>query len=194
MVWRNGQYEPETPIKVSAAVNVLGLTIGQIVKGQQGDNRRLRPRRPHPGLRRSRQGGVEERREIRREHPALPRRHRRSGQTEGPIYLPMRLMALKPDKDGKIPGPCHPELRHRRRQTRRRSAVSPRRRSSVSRGTGWGCTRVENPQDDGLHPRLCLGDFDNDGEMEMVCAVVLDEGRVITTTPKSTLIALKFAR
>ncbi|HSO61201.1 MAG TPA: FG-GAP-like repeat-containing protein, partial [Desulfobacterales bacterium] len=28
MVWRNGQYEPETPVTVSTAVNVLGLTIG----------------------------------------------------------------------------------------------------------------------------------------------------------------------
>jgi len=28
----------------------------------------------------------------------------------------------------------------------------------------------------------------------MVCAIVLDEGRVMTTTPKSTVIALKFTR
>jgi hypothetical protein len=41
---------------------------------------------------------------------------------------------------------------------------------------------------------FALGDFDNDGELEMVCALVLDEGRIITTIPKSTLIALKFAK
>ena len=41
---------------------------------------------------------------------------------------------------------------------------------------------------------FAIGDFDNDGELEMVCALVLDEGRIITTIPKSTVIALKFAK
>jgi hypothetical protein len=39
---------------------------------------------------------------------------------------------------------------------------------------------------------FAIGDFDNDGVDELVAAVILDEGRVITTSPKSTVIALEF--
>jgi hypothetical protein len=39
-----------------------------------------------------------------------------------------------------------------------------------------------------------VGDFNNDGSDEIVCAVVLEEGRVITTTPKSTVIAFEMIR
>jgi hypothetical protein len=39
---------------------------------------------------------------------------------------------------------------------------------------------------------FALGDFNNDGKDELVAAVVLDEGRVIGTTPRCTVIALEF--
>jgi hypothetical protein len=41
---------------------------------------------------------------------------------------------------------------------------------------------------------FAIGDFNNDGKTELVAAVVLDEARVMGTTPKSTLIALEFAK
>jgi hypothetical protein len=39
-----------------------------------------------------------------------------------------------------------------------------------------------------------VGDFNNDGTEEIVCAVILDEGRIITTTPKSTVIAFEMLK
>jgi hypothetical protein len=39
---------------------------------------------------------------------------------------------------------------------------------------------------------FAIGDFDNDGVDELVAALILDEGRIITTTPKCTVIALEF--
>jgi hypothetical protein len=41
---------------------------------------------------------------------------------------------------------------------------------------------------------FAIGDFNNDGKTELAAAVVLDEARVMGTTPKSTLIALEFAK
>jgi hypothetical protein len=41
---------------------------------------------------------------------------------------------------------------------------------------------------------FAVGDFNNDGADEIVCAVILEEGRVITTTPKSTVIAFEMVK
>ena len=39
---------------------------------------------------------------------------------------------------------------------------------------------------------FAVGDFNNDGKDELVAAVILEEGRVIGTTPRCTVIALEF--
>ena len=101
MIWRNGQYEPETPVTVSTAVNVLGLTIGQIVKGQRET---IAAYDPNDHIRVFDEAGKEESKSA--EVYGGSTLHTLGniddqGQTERPIYLPMRLMALKPDKDGK---------------------------------------------------------------------------------------------
>ena len=194
MIWRNGQYEPETPVAVSAAVNVLGLTIGQIVKGRKGDHRRLRLQRPHPGLRRSRQRGVEKRRALRREHPAHPRQHRRCGANRAADLSAHAPHGPETGQGRKIPGAGHPQLRNYRPQDRcipqfQRGADHRLRVRRLGLQPEWKTRKMT-----GCIRDFALGDFDNDGELEMVCALVLDEGRIITTIPKSTLIALKFAK
>ena len=45
----------------------------------------------------------------------------------------------------------------------------------------------------GMIRDFAVGDFNNDGKKELLCAVVIDEGVIATTTPKSTLIALEFS-
>ena len=39
---------------------------------------------------------------------------------------------------------------------------------------------------------FALGDFNNDGKDELVAAVILDEGRIMGSTPRCTVIALEF--
>jgi len=41
---------------------------------------------------------------------------------------------------------------------------------------------------------FAVGDFNNDGVTELVAAVVIDEARVMGSTPKCILIALEFAK
>ncbi len=194
MVWRNGQYEPETPVTVSTAVNVLGLTIGQIVKGQRetiaaydpGDHIRVFD---EAGKEESKSAGVYGGSTL-----YTLGNIEYQGQTERPIYLPMRLMALKPDKDGKSQVLA---VRNFDIGDRKLEQFRSFNEAQII-GFGWDGLGLQpewrTRKMTGCIRDFALGDFDNDGELEMVCAIVLDEGRVMATTPKSTVIALKFAR
>jgi TolB-like protein len=194
MIWRNGQYEPETPVTVSAAVNVLGLTIGQIVKGQRET---IAAYDSSDRIRVFDEAGKEEWKSAERYGGSTLHTLGNiddAGQTERPIYLPMRLMALKPDKDGKsqVLAIRNFEI------TDRKTDVFRSFNEAQIIGFGWDGLGLQpewkTRKMTGCIRDFALGDFDNDGELEMVCALVLDEGRLITTVPKSTLIALKFAK
>jgi len=194
MVWRNGQYEPETPVTVSTAVNVLGLTIGQIVKGQRetiaaydpGDHIRVFD---EAGKEESKSAGVYGGSTL-----YTLGNIDDQGQTERPIYLPMRLMALKPDKDGKSQVLAVRNFDIGDRKIEKFRSFN----EAQIIGFGWDGLGLQpewrTRKMTGCIRDFALGDFDNDGELEMVCAIVLDEGRVMTTTPKSTVIALKFSK
>jgi hypothetical protein len=194
MIWRNGHYEPETPVAVSTAANVLGLTIGQIVKGQRET---IAAYDPSDRIRVFDEAGKEEWKSSERYGGstlyylgAIDDQ----GDTERPIYLPMRLTALKPDKDGKV------QVLAVRNFDVAGGKLEKFRSYSEAQIIGFGWDGL------GLQPEwrtrkmtgcirdFALGDFDNDGELDMVCALVLDEGRIITTIPKSTVIALKFMK
>jgi hypothetical protein len=194
MIWRNGHYEPETPVAVSTAVNVLGLTIGQIVKGQRET---IAAYDPSDRIRVFDEAGKEESKSFERYGGSTLHTLGNiddQGQTERPIYLPMRLIALKPDKDGKSQVLA---VRNFDIADRKAEVFRVFNETQII-GFGWDGLGLQpewrTRKMTGCIRDFALGDFDNDGELEMVCALVLDEGRVITTTPKSTLIALKFAR
>ncbi len=105
----------------------------------------------------------------------------------------MRLMALKPDKDGKSQVLA---IRNFDIADRKLEIFRSFNEAQII-GFGWDGLGLQpewrTRKMTGCIRDFALGDFDNDGELEMVCALVLDEGRIITTIPKSTLIALKFA-
>jgi TolB-like protein len=194
MIWRNGQYEPETPVTVSTEANVLGLTIGQIVKGQRetiaaydaSDRIRVfdeagkeewKSSEKYGGSTLNTLGNIDD-----------------QGDTERPIYLPMRLVAMKPDKDGKSQVLA---IRNFDITDRKLEKFRSYNEAQII-GFGWDGLGLQSEwktrKMTGCIRDFALGDFDNDGELEMVCALVLDEGRIITTIPKSTVIALKFAK
>jgi hypothetical protein len=195
MAWRNGQYEPEAPVNVSPGVNVLGLTMGQIVKGQREtiaaydseDHIRVFDEAGKQEWKSSEQFGGSTLYYINSFDKS-------SGDSDKPIYLPMRLTALKPDKDGKVQVIAIRNFDIAGRKFERfRSFDEAQIIGLAWDGLGlaseWKTRKIA-----GCIRDFALGDFDNDGELEMVCAVVLDEGRIITTIPKSTVIALKFAK
>ena len=192
MVWRNGQYEPDTPITVSYEANVLGLTIGQLVKDQKGT---IAAYDPGDHIRVFDEAGKEEWKSSERYGGSTLYTLGNTddvGQTERPIYLPMRLATLKPDKDGKsqVLAVRNFDIADRKLETFRSFS------EAQIIGFGWDGLGLQpewrTRKLTGCIRDFAIGDFDNDGQLEMVCALVLDEGRIITTTPKSTVIALKF--
>jgi TolB-like protein len=194
MIWRNGQYEPEAPVAVSTAANVLGLTIGQIVKGQRET---IAAYDPSDHIRVFNEAGKEESKtgEIYGGSTLYTLGNiEDQGQTERRIYLPMRLVALKPDKDGKSQVLA---VRNFDVADRKTEVLRYFNETQII-GFGWDGLGLQpewrTRKMTGCIRDFAIGDFDNDGELELVCAIVLDEGRLITTIPKSTVIALKFAK
>jgi TolB-like protein len=194
MAWRNGQYEPDTPVRVSTEANVLGLTIGQIVKDQKGS---MAAYDSGDHIRVFDEAGKEEWKSSERYGGSTLYTLGNTndvGQTERPIYVPMRLVTLKPDKDGKsqVLAVRNFDIADRKLETFRSFS------EAQVIGFGWDGLGLQpewrTRKLTGCIRDFAIGDFDNDGQMEMVCALILEEGRVITTTPKSTVIALKFAK
>jgi TolB-like protein len=183
MVWRDGRYEPDTRINVSG--NVLGLTIGDITNDgtesvaayNSGDYIRVISAADKNLWKSSEKYGGSTIYYENRSH-----------------YLPMRLMALKSPKDGKtaVLAVKNHDVAGMKLD-KFRSFTDSQVILFVWDGLGlapqWKTRKLS-----GFIRDFAVGDFNNDGKKELLCAVVLDEGAIPTTTPKSTLIALEFSQ
>ncbi len=192
MLWRSGRYEPETPVNVGVSLNVLGLAIADVMDGRKETvvaydrDDRIRVFEP---------SGKEEWKSAEKYGGSTlfyGGDRTDQGDVENPIYLPMRLIPMKQDKDGKIKiiavknhdvAGGHLE--------RFRSFDGSQIMSFFWDGLGlaaeWKTRKIT-----GCIRDFAIGDFDNDGADELVAAVILDEGRIITTSPKCTVVALEF--
>ena len=192
MLWRSGRYEPETPVNVAIDLNVLGLTIADVMDGRK-ETVVAYDREDH--IRVFDPSGKEEWKSAEKYggstlYYAGDRKDQ--GDVENPIYLPMRMLPMKPDKDGrtKIIAVKNHDVAGGHLE-RFRSFNEAQIVSFFWDGLGlaaeWKTRKITGSIRD-----FAIGDFDNDGADELVAAVILDEGRIITTTPKSTVIALEF--
>jgi len=191
MIWRSGRYEPETPVHAKAA-NAIGLTIGDILDDKSEttaaydstDRIRLFDASGQELWKSSdRYGGST---------IYYAGYLTDQGQVENPIYFPMRLTMRKSENDGKtkLLAIQNHEIAGRKLE-KFRSFSDSQIISFFWDGLGlspeWKTRKIS-----GYIRDFAVGDFNNDGAQEIVCAVILDEGRIITTTPKSTLIAFEF--
>ena len=192
MLWRSGRYEPETPLNVATALNVLGVAIADIMDNRQETivafdrDDRIRVFDP---------SGKEEWRSADKYGGSTlfyGGDRTDQGDVENPIYLPMRLIPLKPEKDGKtkiIAVKNHDVAGGRLEKFRsfNESQIMSFFWDGLGLTAEWRTRKLTGAIRD-----FAIGDFDNDGADELVAAVILDEGRIITTTPKCTVIALEF--
>ena len=182
MVWRDGRYEPDTRINVSG--NVLGFTIGDITNDgtesvaayNSGDYIRVISAADKNLWKSSEKYGGSTIYYENRSH-----------------YLPMRLMALKSPKDGKtaVLAVKNHDIAGRKLDKFRsfnEAQVILFAWDGLGLAPQWKTRKLS-----GFIRDFAVGDFNNDGKKELLCAVVLDEGAIATTTPKSTLIALEFS-
>ena len=187
MLWRSGRYEPEAPVNVGTALNVLGLAIADVTDGHKETvvaydaEDRIRVFEP---------SGKEEWKSSEKYGGSTlyyVGERTDQGDVENPLYLPMRLIPMKPAKDGKtkIIAVKNHDIAGGHLE-RFRSFSDAQIMSFFWDGLGlaaeWKTRKISGS----------IRDFDNDGNDELVAAVILDEGRIITTSPKSPVIALEF--
>jgi TolB-like protein len=192
MLWRSGRYEPEIPIPVPIALNVLGLTMADVTDARKESivafDREDRIRLFDPA-------GKEEWKSAEKfggSTLSFAGERTLEGEIENPIYLPMRLIPLKSGSDGKAKIIAIKNLDVAGMHLEKfRSFSESQIMSFFWDGLGlapeWRTRKFTGNIRD-----FAIGDFDNDGVDELVAALILEEGRVITTTPKCTVIALEF--
>jgi len=194
MIWRSGRYEPDVDVLANNRdANVLGLAVGNIIEGQKEtvlaydsfDHIRVFDAGGKELYKTAERFGgstlyyVGDRTDI--------------GESERPLYLTMRLISLQ-DKDGKtkilaVKNHDIAGLKLEKFRDFNESQVMAFYWDGVGLAQDWRTRKLTGGIRD-----FAIGDFNNDGKTELVAAVVIDEARVIGSTPKCILIALEFAK
>ncbi len=193
MTWRGAQYEPDVDVlPVNHNVNVLGAMLSGIVEGQRET---LVAMDSTDRIKVFEGAGKELWKSTDRYGGStlyyLGKRTD-TGEGEVPLYLPTRLLPLQ-NQDGKpriltvknhdIMG----AVRLEKFRAYNDSQIMAMHWDGLGLAQDWRTRKLT-----GCIRDFALGDFNNDGKDELVAAVVLDEGRVIGSTPRCTVIALEF--
>jgi TolB-like protein len=192
MLWRNGRYEPESPLNLSIAMSVLGITLADVTNSRKESvvafdrDDYIRVFDP---------SGKEEWRSAEKYGGSTlyySGDRTDQGDVENPIYLPMRMIPYNPAKDGKIKliAVKNHDMAGRKLE-KFRSFNESQIMSFFWDGLGlameWRTRKFSGAIRD-----FAIGDFDNDGQDELIAAMILEEGRIISVDPKCTVIALEF--
>lgn len=125
------------------------------------------------------------------EHVLLPPAD--SGEPEVKFYLPVRLRVTDLEKDGKyeVIAIRNDDMADRKLAQQR---LFRKGRLTALQWTGLGLATLWHTRDiSGRIQDFAIGDFDNDGNREILCAVITKEGAIIGMESKSTLIAYELA-
>ncbi len=109
--------------------------------------------------------------------------------TENRQYLPMRIQIKDMDSDGKneIIAVKNHEITGRRLKQFRKFKTS--QIESLSWDGSGLAVNWKTPKIAGCISDFAIGDFDNDGRDELIASVILKDGSIVGTTPKSSVIA-----
>jgi len=188
MAWQAGNYEPRDKILSSDRANVLGIAIGDarnngqetVVSLDKFDRFRLFD---PPGTQFWRSDDKFGGSTLYYVGPQIDR------DAENRQFLPTRILILDLDKNGKNEvlvannsGPTGRAFTLFRQYTKGSFAVLE--------WDGLGLFSKEQTRKiSGFVRDFAVADFDGDGQKELVAAIVQSEGRVATTSPKSSIIA-----
>lgn len=194
MHWDNDEYVPGNRVKTSPRSNLMGLTLGNILKSGEdavvsysdSDKIQIIDRSGKEIWKGSDPfGGSTLYFSVPIANP---------GDIENRKYLPMRILVWDSNADGT------PEV------------ITVKNEGQISRITTqfrkFSKSHIESLDWDGLGLRpfwktrsisghirdFAIADFDNDGKKELVAAVISKEGTIIATTPKSAIIAYEIGK
>ena len=190
MIWQNSEYVPEAEIKTPRDIQVMGFSLGDILNDKRETAAAFRK---------------DDRIQI---IDASGKEIWRSGETYGgstlyslaektdtqqveqPIYYPMRLLVTDLNGDGEsemIVVKNHDVVGGHLERFRKftNAHVESMIWDGLGLATQWRTRKIS-----GFIRDYTLGDFDNDGKIELVAAVILSEGSIVLIgEPKSTIIA-----
>jgi len=187
MDWQNGGYAPLTEIKTPKDMSVMGLTLGDLENNRQDV---IAAYRPDDKLQVFDPAGNEiwtgtERHGGSMLFYDLPKTE--VGDHENRLYFPLRLRIWK-DKNDKhqVIAVMNQEMTGMKIKFRKfiKSHIESLSWDGMGLVPNWRTRQVS-----GYISDFAIGDFDNDGRTELVAAVIIKEGSVAFTTPKSTIIA-----
>lgn len=189
MKWQSGDYIPTDPIKTPRNTNLMGLTVGDVLNSGQEtaiayrDDDRIRVIDPSGDTRwdnRERFGGS-------MLYASLPWDYR--GQVENKWYFPLRLVVWhnKTTKESEVIAVQNHDLTSSTLKELRyftKTYIAGYTWDSVGLSPRWKTRQLS-----GYIQDFNVGDFDNDGQDELIAALVLKEGRVaLISEAKSTII------
>ena len=184
MVWNDSDYEPANQVLRSNRANAMGVALGNAMNdGSEVDvvfdnldylkifdsaGNDIWKDGEHSG-------GTPEYFEL------------REGSVEDKIYYPMRIVIRDIDRDGKnevitVNNKRLSELLSYRKYTE--GEIEIRGWDGIGLAVLWRTRKLSGHFSD-----FAVGDFDNDGKDELIAALVIRTGSVVTTEPKSTVIA-----
>jgi TolB-like protein len=187
MAWENANYVPLTEIKTPVNLNVLGLSMGDITNSREEtvvaykQDDRLLVFDP---------AGEELWTGVERHGGSMlfysgPQEQR--GEVENRLYFPMRTRVMQgKDKTTEVIAVKNFELTGMKLEFRNFTEAQIESLSWTGLGLApdWKTRKITGQIRD-----FALGDFDNDGTIELVAAVIQKQGAVAFTIPKSVLIA-----
>ncbi len=189
MSWGSGEYVPANRLRLPSEVNLLGFTAGD-VKNDGGIFRLAYDESDRIQIIGS-GGKVISKSTDSYGGSTLYYLDRISdrGEVQNPKYFPMRLLVKDLDGDGsnEVIVANNSEVAGRHLQ-RFRVFNKTHFESLVWDGIGLA-PNWKTRTTAGFIRDFAVGDYDNDGVDELVAAVVLSEGTVVMSTPKSTIIA-----
>jgi hypothetical protein len=193
MNWQNRDYVPGDEIKTPRQKNLLGLAVGDVLNDGKETAVAFKPNDKLQVI-------DSEGKSVWEGNDTLggsmqyyngPKDDR--GQVENRIYLPMRLIVRKDatSKESEVIVVKNDELTNRKIEYRQ--FTDGRIESYKWNGIGL-VPRWQTRKLSGFISDFAIGDFDNDGQDELIAAVILKEGRVILITePKSTIVAYELS-
>jgi hypothetical protein len=188
MIWQNSEYIPEKHIKTPRKINLLGFSLGNVLnEGQEtavayrDDNRMVvvAPSGKITWKGEERYGGSTLYYAAAIDNP---------GEVENKIYLPMRILVRNKGANGKSEVIAVKNYETMKTKWERRHFTDTHIESFSWDGLGLA-TNWKTRKFSGHIRDFAVADFDNDGKNELVAAVILKEGKIVTTKPKTTIIA-----
>jgi len=188
MRWQAGEYAPTDPLKAPSNTNLLGLTIGDVLnQGQEtavayreNDRIRIIDSAGQIVWAGSDQLGGS------MLFYSLPLDDR--GQVENKMYYPLRLVVWrdKAHKESEVIAVRNEDVTNRKLNVRyfTKSQITSFTWDGVGLAPAWKTREIS-----GYIQDFNIGDFDNDGQDELVAALVIREGRAtLISEAKSTII------